>query len=213
MKTNLTKLLCTLVLFGAAAATASPMTYTETGYLSGMLGDTSFDNAAVTLTTAGDTANIQNIENIIYFLAGTTTIQIAGLPTATFTETDSEHFGAFALNGNYIMPGLGGEVGFINYSSGNLIFGNFDTDPTYDLSTAATFTGPASYDNTDDIGEYGTDQGDLSITGASETATFTASTASVPEPSQVVSMLALSVMGGAGALFKLRRRKSSASPI
>jgi hypothetical protein len=211
MKTNPTKLLCALILLGAVAtATATPrsqmMTYTETGYLTGTLGDNAFSDAFVTLTTVGDTANIVNIE-FFYTLAGTTTIQIAGLPTATFTETGTEHFGAIAANvdGN-------GMVGFVNYGSGlNLIFGNLDTSPIYDLSTAATFTSPAASEDSDGMG-YGTDQGTLLITGTSGDATFTA-TAAVPEPGQVVSMLALSVVGGAGALFKLRRRKSSASPI
>jgi hypothetical protein len=210
MKTNPTKLLCTLVLLGTVAtATATPrsqmMTYTETGYLTGTLGDNAFSDAFVTLTTVGDTADIMNI-GPFHTLAGTTTMQIAGLPTATFTETGSEHFGAIAANvdGN-------GMVGFVNYGSGlNLIFGNLDTSPIYDLSTAATFTGLAGSD-TGPSG-FATDQGTLLITGTSGDATFTA-TAAVPEPGQVVSMLALSVVGGAGALFKLRRRKSSASPI
>jgi hypothetical protein len=48
----------------------------------------------------------------------------------------------------------------------------------------------------------------LSIDSASGTGTFTAAaTSSVPEPSQIISMLALSGIGGLGALVKFRRRK------
>ena len=208
MKTNLTKLLCTLVLFGAAAATASPMTYTETSYLSGTLGDTPFDNAAVTLTTIGDTANIQRVifdENPfqipVNYLIGTTTIQIEGLSLATFNGSDD--FGVFAEDLSDFNPGLGA-VGMLDYTQLIGILATYDDTPSYDLSTSATFTSPAGYN--DPFG-FVTDQGTLLITDAPGNTTFTASTAAVPEPSQVVSMLALSVMGGAGALVKFRRRK------
>ena len=41
----------------------------------------------------------------------------------------------------------------------------------------------------------------------STTGTFTATAVAAPEPSQVISMLSLAGMGGAGLLLKLRRRK------
>ena len=199
MKTSLTKFLCALALLGAAAATASPMTYTETSYLSGTLGDTPFDNAATTLTTTGDTANILNIDNVIYILTGTTTIQIEGLSLATFNGGDD--FGVFAEDLSSIYPGAGA-VGMLDNTQLLAILGTFDTS-SYDLSTSATFTSESLYTS----GLFSTTLGDLLITNSSGNTTFTASTASVPEPSQVISMLALSGLGGLGALVKFRRRK------
>jgi hypothetical protein len=182
------------------------MTYTETGYLTGTLGTTPFHNAAVTLTTTGDTANIQRVNLSGYgfpvnYLIGTTTIQIEGLSLATFNGSDD--FGVFAEDLSDFNPGLGA-VGMLDYTQLIGILATYDDTPSYDLSTSATFTSPAGYN--DPFG-FVTDQGTLLITDAPGNTTFTASTAAVPEPSQVVSMLALSVMGGAGALVKFRRRK------
>jgi hypothetical protein len=210
MKTKLTRLLCTLILLGAVAtAAASPMTYTETGYLTGTLGTTPFHNAAVTVTTVGDTANIVNGGGIS-LLDGTTTIQIEGFGLATFNGSDDS--GVFAEDMSSHSLGLGIVGMWGNSSDGPKVFSMiFDASPSYDLSTSATLTSPSPDPDYTDFypsGPFSTSLGDLSIDSASGTGTFTAAaTSSVPEPSQIISLLALSGIGGLGALVKLRRRK------
>lgn len=204
MKFFLTKLAGSLAMLGVVAqVSAQPLiTYTQTGYLSGSLNGTSFENAAVTMTTIGDPANILYM-GFIYILPGTVTIQIDGFSTATFIDTSSSHFGVISLNMDNEMPGVG-IAGFVNYGEGLVaMLAIYETSPTYDLSTAGTLTGPAGSDG----GTFGTDQGDLVLSpampGEGGTGSFTASGGVVPEPSE----LALSALGGFGLLWSLRRRK------
>ena len=75
----------------SATASAAVMTYTKTGFLSGSLGGTSFTNAAVTIRTTADTANVQYqfIDGAeggtsVWTNAGVTSIDIDGFATATF---------------------------------------------------------------------------------------------------------------------------------
>src|SRR5208283_2083385 len=124
-------------------------------------------------------------KNLIYILTGTTTIQIEGLSLATFNGGDD--FGVCAEDLSRSEAGLGA-VGMLDDTQLLGIFGAYAFGASsYDLSTAATFTGEGVYPP----GRFSTTSGDLLITGTSGTTTFTASTAAVPEPSQVISMLAL----------------------
>jgi hypothetical protein len=93
---HLMKIRATLMLGAAlaalsATASAAVMTYTKTGFLSGSLGGTSFTNAAVTIRTTADTANVQYqfIDGAeggtsVWTNAGVTSIDIDGFATATF---------------------------------------------------------------------------------------------------------------------------------
>jgi large repetitive protein len=72
-----------------AQVQAAPVSYSLTTTASGTLGGTSFTNAQVTVTLTGDTANVQPVpapyadalEN-----SGNATVNVAGFPTATFTD-------------------------------------------------------------------------------------------------------------------------------
>ncbi len=170
------------VLVSIQPAQANPIVYIETGTLTGTIGATSFTDAAVTLTTVADTSNIvlTNIDGYnIYENAGTTTIQIAGVGTATFNGGDS--FGAFSEDLTSVFAGTG-NVGIADISQQVAIFGNFTTiPPFYDLSTSFTSTGTSSYNSN----SFSTTLGDLTIGSTSGNATFTAT--AVPEPATIVS--------------------------
>lgn len=224
MKTNFIKLICGLALLGAAApVSAELMTYTMTSHLTGSLGGTEFTNAAVTLTTTTDTTNIYTIyysASPTYHLFEKTTIQIDGLNLATFD--DSGILGSIPSSG-LVASRLGatnspvGLVGFSNISDlgVGLILGVTTWAPTYDLSTAATFTSEVDYTDVErlyfsinietggPVSSFSTDQGDLVITGTSGDTTFTA--AAVPEPAS-----AMMLMFGAAIGIAVHRARRSA---
>ena len=182
------------------------MTYTETGFLSGSLGGTSFTDAAVTLRVTADTANVQYSPIYagptygfipLWTNAGVTTIDIAGFGTATFNG--SSVFGVFSENISAFPAFLGkAAVGIADFTTLAAVLNNLQTaDLNYALATETTFTGVASTSS----GTYSTTLGDLTTTGTSGNATFTAALATVPEPSALV-LLGLSTMG----LVARRRR-------
>jgi hypothetical protein len=143
MKTKIltTLLSCAALAALSATASAAVMTYTQTGFLSGSLGGTSFTDAAVTLRTTADTANVQYFAEPsgVWINAGVTTIDIDGFETATFNG--EVVFGAFSLYLETLAyTGIGDLTTFQS------ILGTYQTaEPTYALDTAKTFTGEASY--------------------------------------------------------------------
>lgn len=212
MKTNCIKLICGLALLGAVApVSADMMTYTMTSHLTGTLGGTGFTDAAVTLTTSGDTTNILDAtsEGLGYFLLDTTTIQIDGLNLATFNG--SGYWGAISidLEPRFGIPfGLAGFFHIPDLGSFEYILGVV-APKTYDLSTDATFTGTGEeqvvfssrFDGP--VDSFSTDQGALVITGTSGVTTFTA--AAIPEPAS-----AMMLMFGAGVGIAIHRARRSA---
>ena len=178
-------------------ATAATLTYTEQGYLSGSLGDTTFTNAQVTFTLGGTPSATYHVgvEYWDVFAAGTATVTIAGIPgTATISNvglvavfqcdsscTTGAGFG-FDADGVYTVLG-----------TRNPGFGTYDlTTPIGPLSGDAWGTAPPSLD---------TDKGLFVISrydGA--TSTFTAST-DTPEPGS------LGLLAGAAALLLAARRR------
>jgi hypothetical protein len=166
------------ILAAVHPAAATPITYVETGVMSGTLNGTRFNNASVTIMTLADTANITSLNYLgypTYENAGKTTIQIPGFGTATFNGRDS--FGAFSQN---LFAG-GIVVGIEDLSGPQSILYN-PALPTsslssrlYNLSTAATFTGFA-------ISNHGvvfsTTLGPLVVFSTSGNSTFTATRSS-----------------------------------
>jgi hypothetical protein len=162
---------------------ADPITYVETGTMSGSINGMLFSDAAVTITTVADTANITFTNNPggvpTFENAGVTTIQIAGVGTATFT---GDTIGAFSEDLSVFTPGLEG-VGITDLTAQVSLLGNLANGPPfYDLSTsfsatASGFTGG---------GGFMTTLGELAIASVSGDATFTATLSpAVPEPSSL----------------------------
>jgi hypothetical protein len=80
--------LCALGLF-ASSGWATPITYEISGVASGVIGGSAFTDALVEVTLTGDTADVQpifvGIADAVASL-GTTTVRIAGIPTAQVTD-------------------------------------------------------------------------------------------------------------------------------
>ena len=178
---------------------ANPITYTQTGRLTGTIGSTAFTDAAVTLTTVSDTQSKINLippmfPYIVFANTGLTTIDIAGVGIATF----SGDFGWEAFGLSSYETG----IGFLNLNPDFLIL-KISTSTMYDGVSNFTSTGPVSAA----IRTYETtSMGDLTVTGFSGNGTFTAvNSATVPE----LSSLALMGLGSLGlAMRAIRRRRA-----
>ena len=177
----------------SATASAAVMTYTKTGFLSGSLGGTSFTNAAVTIRTTADTANVQYqfIDGAeggtsVWTNAGVTSIDIDGFATATFNG--SNVFGVFKVSTSDPSVAMLGIVELTNFYT---ILGDFyqPADPNYALDTEmfreslAPFEGPSSASTTTGVA-FSTTLGDLIVSRALGNSTFTSTL--VPEPSALV---------------------------
>jgi hypothetical protein len=179
------------------------MTYTKTGFLSGSLGGTSFTNAAVTIRTTADTANVQYqlIEGTSYWInTGVTSIDIDGFATATFNGPDV--FAAYKVyNPSFSFT----QLGIRDLTNAYTILGNFyqPADPNYALDTEIfTSSIPPQGEleaHTDGDVAFSTNLGDLILSSASGNSTFTSTL--VPEPSALV-LFGLSTLG----LIARRRR-------
>ena len=194
------------ILVGDHASQATPIVYTETLTATGTIGEQSFSNAVLTFTTVADTSNItlQMIEGIAtYENPGLTTVQIAGIGTATFTGGDS--FGAISKILNSPPPyGLVG-IGDLTLT---LFFGanQVGYPPLSDLSQPYTATG----DGASSFGPFQTTTlGDLTITESiSSEGTFTAFT--VPEPTSLTSAGIACLIVGAWTLARRCRADRAA---
>ena len=183
---------CSVVLFaGAQSSQAGTLSYTQVSTLSGTIGGTAFTNATVTFQTSADTANTISGGGA-YLLAGTTTVDIDGIGTATLNGSDS--FGVFALSFNGLKV-----AGFADITT-QVAIAYIGIPTAYDLSTAASFTGTNAF-----VGNRNnaTSLGILHITGASGSGSFTATeVADAPEPSSMA-LLA----GALAAAVGFRRKR------
>jgi hypothetical protein len=74
-----------LMAFGSSRADAAFVTYTETVIGSGSLGAQSFTDSLITITGTADTTNIIH-SGVVNTVLTSTTVEVAGLGTATFTD-------------------------------------------------------------------------------------------------------------------------------
>jgi hypothetical protein len=174
-----------------AAASAGPITFTETQLGIGSLGVTSFNNALVTIVLTSDTSTITG--SGIFYDIGPATVTVAGIGTATFTDTME----VFSNQGNHAagiedaQPAMGDVLDVFNTA--------FDT---YALNTAI---GQLSGKPEGSPGQsFPTSLGAFILTSSGNgdhPATFTATTVgSVPEPAT------LGLLSAGIALFLIRRR-------
>jgi hypothetical protein len=181
-----------LITLCCAAASAGPIIFTETQYGIGTLGGTAFNNSLVTIVLTTDTSTITGGSGA-FFDIGPATVTVAGIGTATFTDTME----VFSNQGNHFagiedaQPAMGDVLDVFNTA--------FDT---YALNTAI---GQLSGKPEGSPGQsFPTSLGAFILTSSGNgdhPATFTAATVgSVPEP-ETLGLLTAGI-----ALFLIRRR-------
>jgi hypothetical protein len=184
-----------VAVIGVAASSGAPagaalVTYTESVTASGSLGGSAFTDALVTITGTADTDDVMDLGNV-FIVPTSTTVSIAGVGTATFTDT------IVAVDNRVTSL-----AGFGNMTANVFVMGT--TDPaflTYDLRSPI---GPISGPVGGVLGPSATTLGALAFTSTSGNSTFTAVTA-VPEPSSAV-LMGAGVVGMLGYGWRRRRR-------
>lgn len=164
-------LIFTLVTFASPAFCGS-ITFTLVGTATGALNGTGFSNAPFSLTSVADTSLVTRVNTTVELQATTSSIAIAGLPTATFTGITA-----------WGVP----------QGAGDIIFGNGPTISSGYFGITKLFVGLETYDLVSSIGpifsavdfetsffhnlqNVPTDQGPLTVS-ASSNETFRAVTA------------------------------------
>jgi hypothetical protein len=177
------------VSLGTATARADILTYTETVTASGALDGTAFSDALVTLMLTGNTSDISSaFGGTLFYLAGPTTVSVAGIGTDTFTDSvpvfDNQlhPFAGFFLQ---CAPPAAPTCGEVVLATVDNAFASYDLStsigPITDADTGAS--SPPLVLKT--VG------GTFDMTSMSADATFTVTT---PEPSSLL-LLATGLIG------------------
>jgi hypothetical protein len=175
-----------------AAASAGPITFTETQTGIGSLGGKAFNDVLVTIVLTTDTSTITGGSGV-FFDIGPATVTVAGLGTATFTDTMQA-----VVSQGCPCAGISDET-----TDRSVMFDTNSAFSTYDLSTAI---GPLLGESSGNSGlGFSTSMGAFilssSLNNEGHPATFTATTVgSVPEPGT------LGLLAAGIALFLIRRR-------
>ena len=179
-----------LITLCCAAASAGPIIFTETQNGIGSLGGTTFTNALVTIVLTTDTSTITGSSGV-FFDIGPATVTVAGIGTATFTDTIEA-----VVNQTTSIAGFSDET-----TNRAILFDLNAAFSTYALNTAI---GPLSGSASGNPSlSFPTSMGAFVLSSSfnpDHAATFTANLGSVPEPGT------LGLLGAGIALLLIRRR-------
>ncbi len=164
-----------VAIIGAPASHAGSITYKVSDTATGIIGDTTFAGALVTITLVGNTSNVTTFLPGVLGNVGTGTVTISGIGTFSFTDTVA----------SFVDPGSS-IAGILDFTlEGEPILGTENSAfGTYGLTTAIGPLTGGSFA----LAEAATTGGLLSFSevGADSTFTATTGTTTTPEPSSLL---------------------------
>ena len=164
------------ILMAAPPSFGAPITYTLETTASGSLGGTSFTDATLILSMTNNTTNVTNSAPGDFENVGTVTVSIGGGTAVTFTDP-TQVFSDQSLS----------TVGFEDLAVDDILDSISTSFATYDLKTSI---GPiVGSSEIIPVASFPTTGGAFVLTSVGESATFTAATSAIPEPSSWAMML------------------------
>jgi len=165
-----------MLLSAATQANAGSITYKVSDTATGIIGDTTFANALVTIAFFGNTSNVTTgPPGILFNSVGTGTVTINGIGTFSFTDAlrvfDNQNFSVAGISDISVESDI--------FDTFNSAFG------TYAL---ATTIGPLSGSSVPNVNiSFATTDGSLIFSEVGADSTFTATTpTTTPEPSSLL---------------------------